>query len=565
MNMMQYIVIKRLVDKANKRIGFVVQINDGIIRNFKDKEFIKILSRENVKSNIGYNNSGAFMLEKGKKIEDLPIEYIRDISSNVLVGNQLTELVNSVSYKKRFIFKDLMLYLQEPTNRKVCCLYGLRRTGKTILMYQAIQELLKERKKVALITLNETDALCLVYKDIDTLVNKGYRYIFLDEITYVDGFLQSCSKLADIYASRGIHIVLDGTDTYILRLAELGNLYDRMIRINTTYISYKETKYLGLVNSVFEYMQLGGILPKDIFYSVQKTEEYVNTAITENLILSFRRANNKKAFSHLLDLDSRGLLKRSIELAIIKENEKLLVDLITNMYKNEELGSAMQKLEHIFEYKTSLDISSIEDGVRYLLNIVKEDKSEFNQDYITELCDYLVEINVMKYYKRYIGRINSEEVPLFIQPGLRYNQTMCLLKYLRNNDSFIDLDIELQKALETKIKEGIEGSLLESIILIDTMERYGTDKVTQINIDGKEFDMVFVTDNGLEVYEIKRSNKMVENQCRWLIDKEFCNKVEKRLCDRIIKKSVLYNGKTKDIIINNEKIHYLNIEEYLLR
>ena len=52
----------------------------------------------------------------------------------VLLGRGAHEL------KKRYIFDDIMNYLNDD-NHKVMCLYGLRRTGKTILMAQSIMEL----------------------------------------------------------------------------------------------------------------------------------------------------------------------------------------------------------------------------------------------------------------------------------------------------------------------------------------------------------------------------------------------------------------------------------------
>lgn len=43
--------------------------------------------------------------------------------------------------KERFIASQLRDYLNAPNDRKVCCLYGLRRTGKTTMMLQEIERI----------------------------------------------------------------------------------------------------------------------------------------------------------------------------------------------------------------------------------------------------------------------------------------------------------------------------------------------------------------------------------------------------------------------------------------
>lgn len=84
------------------------------------------------------------------------------------------------------------------------------------MMFHAIKCLLADRHEdVAYITLTEQDSLSALYQLIDDLVEKEIRYLFIDEITAVNGFIQSCALLADKYARFGIHIVIAGTDSFI--------------------------------------------------------------------------------------------------------------------------------------------------------------------------------------------------------------------------------------------------------------------------------------------------------------------------------------------------------------
>ena len=72
---------------------------------------------------------------------------------------------------------------------KICALYGLRRTGKTVMMYQYISELSdKDKEKtVYILCLRECDMLEL-RQAMEDLYDKGVRNFFLDEITEVTDF-----------------------------------------------------------------------------------------------------------------------------------------------------------------------------------------------------------------------------------------------------------------------------------------------------------------------------------------------------------------------------------------
>ena len=43
--------------------------------------------------------------------------------------------------RERFLTRQLYRYLESPDDRRVCCLYGLQGTGKTVMMLQAIEHM----------------------------------------------------------------------------------------------------------------------------------------------------------------------------------------------------------------------------------------------------------------------------------------------------------------------------------------------------------------------------------------------------------------------------------------
>lgn len=510
----------------------------------------------------------------GNDLRTLPRKQEKKQSHNnnldIITGKMLSKYVinNTQGYKERFLISELMNFLNSPCTGKICALYGLRRTGKTVMMLHGIKRLLSQNiTDVAYITLTEASKLSALYRVIDKLIKKGIRYIFIDEITAVNGFIQSSALLSDVYAKYGVHLVIAGTDSFVLELAGRNNLYDRMYKINTTYIGYKEYSYLMGGTSILEYIRMGGVLPADIFYDSYRTHRYIDTAISNNIINSLLRAHNEREYGHLLELESRGLLKKAIEQAIMLSNNELTAQKITAIYKNGELGSAKELMEAVFDIDGTLDTEEIEDKVRYRLSIVKQFDTDINPEYIEELKDFLEEIGVTKSYFVYANG-KEKKVTLFVQPGLRYNQTTELLRELCNSESFFDIPKKIRDDFFNKIIQDVEGNLMEHEAILSELIRFETDKqmlVTQVDYQSKEIDMALIKDNTASIFEIKRSSKVVEQQCKWLINKEINNHIEKFFGCKIINRNVLYLGDNKRVTINGIVVDYININKFISR
>lgn len=516
---------------------------------------------------------------KGYDLRSLPrkqekVKKNRGISFNYLIRDELHQFVNkgTSSYdKERYLVDELMQFLYYPCDGKICALYGLRRTGKTIMMYHAIKRLfIAGIADIAFISLTENDSLALLFKKMEGFVKKGIKYIFIDEVTAVNGFIQSSALLADTYARMGIHIVIAGTDSYVINIAGKNNLYDRVIKINTTYIGYKEYEYLNNGTTILDYIHVGGVLPADIFYNEEKTKDYINTAISGNIINSLLRANNRKQYQHLMELDSRGLLRKAIEQAIESANEQLTIDVITKSYVNNTLGSAKQLLEKIFEIDETLNTEEVEDNVRYKLSIVRDFDAEISDKYVQELKDFLIDIGTIKMYHRYVctkRNIRKLEVPIFVQPGLRYNQTAALLNSLCETPSFFEIPKQVRDLFKNKIIEDVEGNLIEhEVILSNLMRHAGKEiEVTQLMYESKEIDMIIHNSSTVYLFEIKRNKNALEEQAKWLTNKEICDCIEQIFGYKVNKKVVLYLGEDTTKTIAGETIYYKNINSFLTK
>lgn len=471
---------------------------------------------------------------------------------------------------RRNCIVDLNRYMNDTSSRKVCCIYGLRRTGKTILMLQSLLDL--HREDVAFMVVSSKDSMNSVVQKISQLVSAGIENIYIDEITNAVGFLDGVSILADGYTAMGVHIVISGTDSYMLDMASKSELYDRMFKINTSYISYKEFKRLVKNTDVMDYIRLGGVLVPSTFYDENSTREYISTSIVDNIIKSLERTSSSR-YREIKSLNQKGLLRKAIEQAIKNTNTRLIATMLTAPYED-GIGSAMQMLGNRLGITDTFDEEEVYQKLREALGVDKEMSILEASGCLDELKEFLEELGVLKTYNRYTyGRKKAkspmDEISLFVQPGLRYRQTLILIESLMKTPSFYSLSAQAREMMHNKIIDDIEGQILEQVVIMDSLMRYEKAGVEvwqfRYNDGSREIDMVLKTGDGLVLYEIKRSDKQVDKQYKHLVSKEVADVLNYTLGGDVKERIVLYNGKSSDIAVNDTCIHYRNISAYLNR
>ena len=166
-------------------------------------------------------------------------------------GQELESFVAPVvGLKKRECFNELHNYVYGNSTDRVMILYGLRRTGKTTLIRQLIAAMNADmRSKTAYIQINSSIDLAKINLDLKQLAKQGYKYIFIDEVTLMEDFIEGAALFSDIYASSGMKIVLSGTDSLGFIFSEDRELYDRCFMIHTTFVPYREfANVLGIIS-----------------------------------------------------------------------------------------------------------------------------------------------------------------------------------------------------------------------------------------------------------------------------------------------------------------------------
>ena len=519
---------------------------------------------------------------------DTDLEF--QLNTNVLYGDSLLDMASlAKGYDKRDCYETIRRYLYGDSEDRICLIYGLRRTGKTTMIRQLVLDMDEAtRAKTIYIKATQDDTMSDINKDLKILRKKGYKYIFIDEVTLVSDFIDSASLFSDVYAAGGMKIVLSGTDSLGFYFAANEELYDRAIMIHTTYIPFREHARLLGISNVDEYIRYGGTLKagelrfedKEVnskeasFRDDESTRRYIDTAICRNIQHSLALYEDGGHFRHLKKLYEADELTNAINRIIQDMNHEFTREVILKRFVSRDLRSAAQMLRSSSDESArtdaldNIDASDVISRLKTILGIYeKEQLSErVSQAAADEIREYLHDLDLIEYEDiettHSLAEENGRRV-IFTQPGMRYCQAEALVYSLMRSYEFKQLSDREKILICHKILDDVRGIMLEDIVYLETKKVLPeTKRVFKLQFDVGEFDMVIydtVTD-ACEVYEVKHSDRQDKNQLRYLIKKTCCELTEKKY-GKITAKFVLYNGKSGAVI---EGCEYKNVAEYLM-
>lgn len=505
-----------------------------------------------------------------------------EFHTNVVTGTGLQALANSVEkYGKRDCFSTLQKFVNGSYDGKICILYGLRRTGKTTLLFQMLSELPIE--KTAYIKVQTIDDMSRLTKDLKTLFELGYRYVFIDEITLLSDFIDTAAVLSDVFSMMGMKIVVSGTDSLGFAMANRDELYDRSVTIHTSFIPFREYARLLNIRSVDSYIEYGGTLKMEnmsfddpdaafdevAFRDDESTRKYIDTAISRNIQHTLKNDHYGEYFNQLRELYEKGELTNVINRIVQHMNHRFVLRVVEDEFKSHDFGSAKDLLLHDLpaERATVLyDVNEKQILERLKAIIEVKEKSEttvpITQEHIDKVKKYLLMLDlIVNCPERYESGKQAEHI-VFSQPGMRYAIAKALVYSLMQDAYFASIS-EADKAYITgKILDDVKGRMLEDIVLLEVRKTApSTMEAFKFKFDaGGEFDMVIYDKAGqnCRIYEIKHSTEVNEKQTIHLRDAEKCQIVENRF-GPISGKFVLYRG--KDTFA--EGVQYLNVENFL--
>ena len=475
-----------------------------------------------------------------------------EFHTNVVTGTGLRALANSVAkYGKRDCFSILQKFVTGSYDGKICILYGLRRTGKTTLLFQMLSELPIE--KTAYIKVQTIDDMSRLTKDLKALYELGYRYAFIDEITLLSDFIDTAAVLSDVFSMMGMKIVVSGTDSLGFAMANRDELYDRSVTIHTSFIPFREYARLLNIRSVDSYIEYGGTLKMEnmsfddpdaafdevAFRDDESTRKYIDTAISRNIQHTLKNDHYGEYFNQLRELYEKGELTNVINRIVQHMNHRFVLRVVEDEFKSHDFGSAKELLLHDLPAKRATvlyDVNEKQILERLKAIIEVKEKSEttvsITQEHIDKVKKYLLMLDlIVNCPERYESGKQAEHI-VFSQSGMRYAIAKALVYSLMQDAYFASIP-EADKAYITgKILDDVKGRMLEDIVLLEVCKAApSTMEAFKFKFDaGGEFDMVIYdkTSQNCRIYEIKHSTETNEKQTLHLRDAEKCQIIENR-------------------------------------
>jgi predicted AAA+ superfamily ATPase len=499
--------------------------------------------------------------------------------SEIKCGEDLLDFVEPIrQFKKRECYSKLRDYVYGDSTDRVFILYGLRRTGKTTLIRQVISEMPENMLlQTAFIQVTPQVDLAKINLDMRQLKKRGYRYIFIDEVTLMEDFISGAALFSDVFATSGMKVVLSGTDSLGFLFSEDQELYDRCFMMHTTFVPYREFENVLGIKGIDEYIRYGGTMSLGginynrtgmTFATKESAAEYVDSAIARNIQHSLKNYKDGTHFRHLADLFEADELTSAINRIVEDINHRFTLSVLTKDFKSNDLAlSAKNLLRDRREPNTILqqiDTEEVTQQLRRLLEIKNkpEQTVEIRDVHRVEIKEYLDLLDItVDIDSVYLSELNKKEKRTVItQPGMRYAQAESLIKTLMQDDVFRMLSLSERNAVTARILSDIQGRMMEDIVLLETKMAFPKCEVFKLVFARGEFDMVVFDPDAAScaIYEVKHSTEVVEAQYRHLIDKEKCEATEFRF-GPIKGKYVIYRGESCEA----NGIQYLNVEEYL--
>ena len=516
-----------------------------------------------------------------------------DGTISVLRGESLARWARTAAaWERRDKFGRLMRFVRGPQEPKVCIVYGLRRTGKTTMLMQAVNQLSPEQfdraayiKATSVTTMREMDRL------LKRLEGEGVRYAFIDEVTLMEDFIDLAAIFSDTYASSGMKIVLSGTDSLGFWFALDEELYDRAYMIHTTVIPFAEFSRVLGIRDIDEYIRFGGLMKvgetafgdedarrEDAsFRDDESTRRYIDTAIARNIQHSLRCFNHGRRFLALRDLYEAGQLTDVINRIIEDMNHDFLISVLLRDFKSHDLHSAAQLLYAKddglgrFDLLGSIDERRVTARLMDILDIWNESERgvSVSKAHLSNVKDWLLALDMLRFAP--VKSADWTDMPpqaIFTQPGMRYAQAQALVFALAKDERLSECDPAVLAKVRDKVLEDVKGRMLEDIVVSETIRSLPRNddplkaaKAFKLVFPSGEFDMVIHRPERqvFELFEVKHSTQADDRQARHLRDPEKIATVEAHHgC--VVSRTVIYRGPA---FTAPDGVVWQNVEDYL--
>ena len=360
--------------------------------------------------------------------------------------------ISDMNKRKAFAtLKDFVLS-DECYQGKILAVCGLKITGKTTLLKQLLCDIVAYTASCAFLEMQDSDTMKTLERRIEEEQAKGKTVIFINEITKVSDFINNSSSLADCFAKAGVRIIISGMDSLSIAFAEDYELYDRVRKVNTTYISFAEYHTLFPSEDINDYIRYGGLFyknePEKSTIGYENILSYLHDAVTMNIANSLK--NNA-------DIDKRDSAFKNINETELKRITEKVVGVYSGPPDGEIITALTDKKDNADCYITPQMIKELEKWLKEIGFLAFIEKRTFT--------------NVSGVWKKLSPTYEYH----IVQPAVRYS----FLKKAAESEieRYQHLDKQRQKEMAETLNRNMLDEIVGQTVIFDVMsslpdERY---------------------------------------------------------------------------------------------
>lgn len=367
-------------------------------------------------------------------------------------------------------------------------IYGMRRSGKSVILNQIMDEIIKlgiNKENIIYINFESLKYDFIknakdLYNYIESLkINKNKYYVFLDEIQKVEEFEKAINSLR---ITNDYSIFITGSNSRMTLLELSTDLSGRYVSFRINPLSFKEiveltnTKEKDYESLLFDVFKWGGLPQRFLFQNDADKITYLSSVydsiilkdIVERLKIKDIASFNK-VLQYMLDTESREFSRDNVIEYLKKEHHEIANDTLYNYLEAFVSSFIMNKVYRYDVHGKNL----LKTLNKYYVNDLGIKQIKTNNEkpnYSIALENIVYNDLIGKDYKVFVGKTTRGEIDFIASKNNSF-------KYIQ---VCLDLSDENTRAREFKAFDEIEEG--EKYIITLTKKDYSTDTVKQINI-----------------------------------------------------------------------------------
>ena len=374
------------------------------------------------------------------------------------------------------------------TESLIKIIYGMRRSGKSVILTQIMDEIVKSDVNKDNIIYINFESLKYdfiknakdLYNYIESLKkNNNKYYVFLDEIQKVEDFEKGINSLR---ITNNYSIFITGSNSRMTLLELSTDLSGRYVSFRINPLSFKEivkltkTKEEDYEKLLFDVFKWGGLPQRFLFENDNDKISYLSS-VYDSIILKdiVERlgikdiASFNKVLQYILDTESREFSRDNVIEYLKKEQHKIANDTLYNYLEAFSSTFIMNKV-YRYDIHGKNILKTLNKYYANDLGIKQIKTNNENINYSTALENIVYNDLVGKDYKVFIGKTKKGEIDFIASKNNSF-------KYIQ---VCLDLSEESTRIREFGAFDEIEDN--EKYIITLTKKDYSTDTVKQINV-----------------------------------------------------------------------------------